>query len=121
MARTILIVEDDRALAGTLEIGLLALTGVDTVTVFDGRAAMDYLESHRPPALVLTDLDLPRVDGYALIAWVRTHPELRSLPIIAMSARDDGTGARQAGANDFLMKPFPLAAVRTRVQECMDA
>ncbi|MEO6037800.1 MAG: response regulator, partial [Saprospiraceae bacterium] len=72
MARTILIVEDDRALAGTLEIGLLALDDVDTVTVFDGREAMEYLEVNSPaPAVVLTDLDLPRVDGYQLITWMR--------------------------------------------------
>ena len=122
MARTILIVEDDRALAGTLEIGLLALDDVDTMTVFDGREAMEYLEKHTPPpAIVLTDLDLPRVDGYQLIKWMRSRPELLHVPVIAMSARHDATGVLSAGANEFLAKPFALAAVRARVQELMDA
>jgi DNA-binding response OmpR family regulator len=120
MARTILIVEDDRALAGTLEIGLLAFDDVDTVTVFDGREAMEYLETHVPaPAVVLTDLELPRVDGYQLIKWIRSRPELARVPVVAMSARHDGTEALQAGANEFLAKPFPLAAVRARVQELL--
>lgn len=121
MARNILIVEDDRALAGTLEIGLLALENVDTVTVFDGREAMEYLEAHAPPVIVLTDLDLPRVDGYQLISWMRSRPDLSKVPVIAMSARQDSAGALQAGANDFLAKPFALAAVRARVQELVNA
>ncbi|MBL8236255.1 MAG: response regulator [Bryobacterales bacterium] len=122
MARTILIVEDDRALAGTLEIGLLAFDDVDTVTVFDGREAMQYLETHTPaPALVMTDLDLPRVDGYQLIAWMRSQPELRHVPVVAMSARHDGAEALKAGANQFLAKPFALAAVRARVKELLHA
>jgi len=120
MAQTILIVEDDRALAGTLEIGLLALDDVDTVTVFDGREAMEYLEENSPaPAIVLTDLDLPRVDGYQLIAWMRKQPELAGVPVVAMSARHDSSGALKAGANDFLAKPFALAAVRAMVQELL--
>lgn len=122
MARTILIVEDDRALAGTLEIGLLAIDNVDTVTVFDGREAMEYLETHSPaPAVVLTDLDLPRVDGYQLITWMRSRPELLRVPVVAMSARHDGTEALAAGANEFLTKPFALAVVRARVQELLRA
>jgi DNA-binding response OmpR family regulator len=120
MARTILIVEDDRALAGTLEIGLLAIDDVDTVTVFDGREAMEYLETKSPPpAVVLTDLDLPRVDGSQLIAWMRSRPELSRVPVVAMSARADGREALRAGANQFLAKPFALAAVRARVQELL--
>ena len=120
MAQTILIVEDDRALAGTLEIGLLALDDVDTVTVFDGREAMEYMEENSPaPAIVLTDLDLPRVDGYQLIAWMRKQPELAGVPVVAMSARHDSSGALKAGANDFLAKPFALAAVRAMVQELL--
>jgi two-component system CheB/CheR fusion protein len=119
MARTILIVEDDRALAGTLEIGLLKFD-VETVTVFDGREAMEYLETNSPPpAIVLTDLDLPRVDGYQLISWMRSRPELLRVPVIAMSARNDAAGALKAGANEFLAKPFALAAVRERVQELL--
>lgn len=120
MARTILIVEDDRALAGTLEIGLLAIDDVDTVTVFDGREAMDYLERNAAPVAVMTDLDLPRVDGYQLIHWMRSRPELARVPVIAMSARHESAGALEAGANEFLAKPFALAAVRARVQELMD-
>jgi DNA-binding response OmpR family regulator len=122
MARKILIVEDDRALAGTLEIGLLAIENADTVTVFDGRAAMDYLQTHAPPpAVVLTDLDLPRVDGVHLIRWMRTRPELLRVPVIAMSARAEGDAAAAAGANAFVPKPFALAEVRARVQELLNA
>lgn len=119
MARTILIVEDDRALAGTLEIGLLRVPDVETVLAFDGYQAIEYLETHPAPALVVTDLDLPRLDGLHLIRWMRARPELLRIPIAAMSARGDGAAAAEAGASVFLSKPFTLADLRARAQELL--
>lgn len=121
MARTVLIVEDDRALAGTLEIALAALEGVEPVLAHDGREAISFLEnSTNPPAIVLTDLDLPRVDGYQLIRWIRERPDRFPMPVLAMSARADAGGAAEAGADEFFGKPFSLAAVRVRIQELMN-
>jgi chemosensory pili system protein ChpA (sensor histidine kinase/response regulator) len=91
-------------------------------TLHDGRQAIQFLENaHTPPAAVLTDLDLPRVDGYELIRWMRTQPGLLHTPVIAMSARRDEAGALAAGANRFLLKPYSAAEIREIVKEWMHA
>lgn len=121
MPNVILIVEDDRSLAGTIELAMMAVDSTETVAVNDGQAAMDYLRRASAPALVITDLDLPRVDGYQLIKWMRSTPALLPVPVLAMSARADAGGALQAGANRFILKPFKLAQLREQVQELLNA
>ncbi|MBM3763791.1 MAG: response regulator [Acidobacteria bacterium] len=116
---TILIVEDDRALASTLELALAPLGPI--VVTHDGAQAQAYLQSNAAPAAVLTDLDLPRVDGCQLIQWMRATPALLRVPVLAMSARNDDAGALAAGANRFIVKPFRLAQVRERLQELLNA
>lgn len=118
MPPTILIVEDDRTLASTLEIALAPLGAV--AVAHDGVKARAYLEANAPPAAVVTDLDLPRVDGCQLIVWMRATPALLRVPVLAMSARNDEAGALTAGANQFILKPFRLAQVRERLQELLN-
>jgi chemosensory pili system protein ChpA (sensor histidine kinase/response regulator) len=121
MAGTILIVEDDTELAATLEIALQRLPGVKTRTVHDGKQAMQLLESEAVlPSAVLTDLDLPRVDGFELIRWMRSQAALLHVPVIAMSARGDSREALQAGATRFLAKPYSIGKVREIVKELMN-
>jgi DNA-binding response OmpR family regulator len=119
MPHTILIVEDDRALASTLEMALAQLA--DIAVAHDGAEAQAYLEAHPAPAAVVTDLDLPRVDGCQLIVWMRATPALLRVPVLAMSARNEAAAALQAGANQFILKPFRLAQMRERLQELLHA
>ena len=118
MPPTILIVEDDRALASTLEIALAPLG--DVAVAHDGAQAQAFLETNTAPAAVITDLDLPRVDGCQLIVWMRSTPALLLVPILAMSARNEEPAALAAGANRFILKPFRLAQVRERLQELLN-
>ena len=119
MQSTILIVEDDLALASTLAIALAPLGAV--AVAHDGVQAQAYLEANAPPAAVVTDLDLPRVDGCQLIVWMRATPALLPVPVLAMSARNEAAAALQAGANQFILKPFRLEQVRERLQELLHA
>lgn len=122
MPGTILIVEDDAALAATLEIALLQVSDFEIVLLRDGRQAVHFLEeASLAPSAVFTDLDLPRLDGYELIRWMRARTALFQVPVIAMSARNDGPGALAAGANRFLGKPYPVAAVRELLKELLNA
>ena len=118
MPPTILIVEDDRALASTLELALAPFGAV--AVAHDGAQAQAYLEANAAPAAVVTDLDLPRVDGCQLIVWMRSTPSLLRVPVLAMSARNEAAGALAAGANQFILKPFRLAQVRERLQELLN-
>ena len=88
----------------------------------DGRAALDRIVAEAPD-LVLTDVMMPELDGFGLVAAVRTDPRTRSIPIILLSARA-GEEARieglRAGADEYLVKPFSarelLACVASQLQ-----
>jgi signal transduction histidine kinase len=90
--------------------------------VADGLAALEKArqmrESGNPPDLVLSDVMMPRLDGFGLLRAMRSDPALRSIPIILLSARA-GEEARiegiGAGADDYLIKPFSARELRARV------
>jgi PAS domain S-box-containing protein len=90
--------------------------------VADGGAALDRIRA-QPPDLVLTDVMMPTLDGFGLLAALRADPRTRSLPVVLLSARA-GQEARieglRAGADEYLVKPFSarelLASVASQIQ-----
>jgi signal transduction histidine kinase/DNA-binding response OmpR family regulator len=94
----------------------------DVVSVPDGQAALEAARAN-PPDLVLSDVMMPRLDGIGLLRELRADEHTRRLPVILLSARageDSSIHGLDAGADDYLMKPFTarelLARVRTHVQ-----
>ncbi len=85
--------------------------------VADGEMALEAIRRQRP-ALLLSDVMMPRLDGFELLAAVRADPALRALPVVLLSARA-GDEARmqgiQAGADDYLIKPFTARELLARV------
>ena len=82
----------------------------------DGLEALELLEQHRP-ALVLMDLDMPRLDGMATLEEIRARPATASLPVILLTARTEDEGdALDNGASDFLAKPLQPKALAARVR-----
>jgi two-component system KDP operon response regulator KdpE len=110
----VLLVEDDRELRRTLAQAL-AVEGweVGTAASLSEGAAM---ARHAAPDLVLLDLGLPDGDGATLLAeWRRQH----STPVLVISARDDPAGKialLDAGADDYLVKPFAIGELLARVR-----
>lgn len=91
-------------------------------TVSDGAAAIEAV--HRdPPDLVLSDIMMPKMDGFELLNAIRNEPSLQSIPVILLSARA-GEEARveglQAGADDYLIKPFSARELLARVKTHLD-
>jgi CheY-like chemotaxis protein len=88
--------------------------------VYDGQEALDYLSGAAPyadrhkypaPDLLLLDLKMPRLNGFDVLAWLRAHPKLRTLPVVVFSSSDheqDIEQARQLGADDYRMKPSDI-------------
>ncbi|RZL28219.1 MAG: response regulator, partial [Rubrivivax sp.] len=84
----------------------------------DGEAAYEHL-LRDPPDLLLSDVMMPKLDGFGLIARIRANDAVRQLPVILLSARA-GEEAKveglQAGANDYLVKPFAANELLARVR-----
>jgi PAS domain S-box-containing protein len=89
----------------------------DVVTAKDGEEAWELIRRD-PPDLLVSDLMMPGLDGFALLHAVRSEPRTHTLPVIFLSARA-GQEMRieglQAGADDYLVKPFTAAELRARV------
>jgi DNA-binding response OmpR family regulator len=114
IARDILIVEDDEAIATGLSLNL-RLAGHATTIARDGDEALTAIEAHDYD-LVLLDLNLPRRNGLEVLAATRESDNL--VPVIVLSARDgefDKVAALRLGADDYVTKPFALAELLARI------
>ncbi|MFL6196795.1 MAG: response regulator transcription factor [Thermoanaerobaculia bacterium] len=110
----ILVIDDDPSIRQTLSREL-ALAGYDTVAAADGIEGAFRFEAERPD-LVITDLAMPRADGYAVIAAVR---RLDATPVLVLSVRgeeEDKVRALDLGADDYVTKPFSLRELLARVR-----
>jgi two-component system KDP operon response regulator KdpE len=109
----LLVVEDDEP-TRTAVAANLAAHGYDVGQAADVATAMRHWEAARPDAIVL-DLGLPDLDGLVVIRRVRREA---STPILVLSARGqeaDKVGALEAGADDYVVKPFGMAELRARI------
>ena len=114
-AATVLVVDDNADLRSYLT-GLLAPQH-RVVTAADGREALDRVAELRPD-LVLTDVMMPRLDGFGLVRALRADQRTAGLPIIVLSARAGEEAAVEglrAGADDYLVKPFSAQELLARV------
>ncbi|MFF7395685.1 response regulator [Achromobacter sp. NPDC008082] len=86
-------------------------------TAKDGEAALAHARQHRPD-LVLSDVMMPRLDGFGLLAALRQDPALRTIPVLLLSARageEASVEGLRAGADDYLIKPFSARELLARV------
>src|SRR5258708_34063004 len=107
LLNVIRIVDDDAAIRDSLSKELRA-AGYSTTTAADGAEGMSAFQS-QVPDLVLTDLAMPRSDGFELIAGIRASSRV---PVIVLSVRGadpDKVRALHLGADDFVTKPFSMA------------
>lgn len=112
----ILVVDDDPA-ERTLLRRALELDGHRVLEAADGQEGLDLAASERPD-LVLLDLEMPRLDGYAVGRRLRSDPETRLLPILVVTALGDlpeKLRALQCGVNEVIQKPVRVAELRVRV------
>ena len=110
----LLIVEDDDLLRDALT-AQLQQAGHSTTTAADGLAARGLLESTRFDGVIL-DLGLPLLDGMDVLRWIRQR--LLALPVLVLTARDgidDRVQGLNAGADDYLTKPFIMAELQARL------
>ena len=110
MAKKILIVEDNE-LNMKLFHDLLEVHGYETLQTKDGREALRLAKRHRPD-LILMDIQLPEVSGLEVTRWIKEDAELRSIPVIAVTAfamKGDEEKIRSGGCEAYIAKPISIA------------
>ena len=122
MTKTILVVDDDPDMVEVLCEALKG-AGLATTTARDGAEALKKARSHTPD-LILLDLMLPRIDGYAVCELLRAEPTTAATPVIMLTGLP-GEFPRlagvESGATDFIQKPFETAQLIQRVQHLLNA
>ena len=114
----VLIAEDEIVSRRLLE-SALPRWGYDVITATDGEEAWALLQERDAPTIMVLDWLMPRVDGVEICRRIRAHPRLSSVYIILLTARtavEDVVQGLEAGANDYITKPFDIAELRARMQ-----
>jgi len=120
----VLIVEDSENSAAMLEIALLGIPGIAVLMAQSGFEALRILAASGDQVrAIVTDLNMPRMDGFELIRRVRGDSRIGSTPIIVVSADTDPmTPQRVAdlGVSAFFSKPYSPSQVRRKVEQILD-
>jgi two-component system chemotaxis response regulator CheY len=107
MMKTILTVDDSRTMRQMLEHALTG-AGFAVLLAEDGLNGLEVLERETPDAII-TDINMPRLDGFGFIEGVRRHEAHRAIPILVLTTESDAEKkerARRAGATGWIVKPF---------------
>lgn len=116
-----LLVVDDNAMNRDMLARRLERLGYQVALAENGREALD-LAAAEPFDLMLLDIMMPEMDGYAVLQALKAHPELRRLPVIILSALDDMESVVRGvelGADDYLPKPFDTVLLKARISACL--
>ena len=117
----VLVVDDD-ALNRRLVTATLAREGLRTTSANDGAAALAAI-GEDPPDVILLDIEMPGMDGIEVLERIKSDEKLRHLPVVMISGIDDAQSVvrcLEAGADDFLPKPFDAAILRARINAGLD-
>jgi two-component system chemotaxis response regulator CheY len=117
MTQTILTVDDSRTMRDMLRMAL-AEAGFNVLQAIDGVDGLDVLQRSTPDVIV-TDINMPKMDGFGLIEAVRKDNRYRKVPILVLTTESDAAKkqrAKEAGATGWIVKPFEptklIAAIR---------
>ena len=107
MKKKVLTVDDSRTIRNMLLV-TLNNAGFETIQAEDGVEGLEVLENANPDVIV-TDINMPRLDGFGFIEGMRADPNHRSTPVLVLTTESDAAKkqrARDAGATGWIVKPF---------------
>jgi DNA-binding response OmpR family regulator len=113
-----LVVEDDDQIAHVLRF-ILEREGFEVHLAPDGRTAQQLIGSMPPPAIAIMGVMLPHIDGFELLARLRATAGWETVPVIlltALSQEKDIVRGLEAGANEYLIRPFKPEELRARIR-----
>lgn len=115
--KSVLVVEDDQVIARLLR-AWLAQRGFDVEVRSNGREALDNINADAPPRLVFLDIVMPYADGFEVLSRMRATRNWEIVPIIMLTSKTSESNiirAFDAGANDYVTKPFKPAELMARM------
>jgi two-component system, cell cycle response regulator DivK len=121
MSKTILVVEDQEDNRQILR-DLLASAGFRMIEAWDGKQALTVARSQQPD-LILMDIQLPILDGYEATRSIKRDPELKHIPIIAVTSyalSGDETRAREAGCDAYVAKPYSTRHLLAKIGQLLE-
>jgi two-component system, chemotaxis family, chemotaxis protein CheY len=118
MGRTILAVDDSATVRKFVSVAL-TMQGFTVVTACDGMDALEKLP-HQQVDLVITDLNMPNMDGFELIKALRENPTYKGLPVVILTSLTDEVSkerGNELGVASYLVKPFSLEKIQYEVSK----
>ncbi|MEO0803174.1 MAG: response regulator [Cyanobacteria bacterium J06642_2] len=122
MNQRILIIEDELQIRQSM-VDFLTLEGYEVFDTDNGHEAIEIAKKHRPN-LILSDINMPHLDGYNVLSTLQQNPKLADIPFIFLTARVDQRDCRlgmEMGADDYITKPFTfeelMQAIKTRLRK----
>ena len=114
----ILVVDDQLTMR---EVTRLALQEMGVRNILDAENGSDAFQkaTTQPLDMIISDFNMPEMDGMGLLRAVRGHPAVRKLPFILVTGRGDNAlvvSAAQAGVNNYIVKPFTSAMLREKIE-----
>jgi CheY-like chemotaxis protein len=122
--RIVLVVEDSETGAALAEMAIAPLMGIRVVLAKSAADALGILHAGNSVEAIVTDLNMPRMDGFDLIRAIRSDRSLAEMPILVVSGdTDPSTPERVArlGANAFFAKPYSPALLRRKLEQLINA
>ena len=118
----LLIAEDDRDILKLLD-ATLTFKGYRVITAHNGKEALEVIQIKRP-AIVITDIMMPKLDGFGLVHRLRLNPETRDIPVVFITATfmtpEDKEFALDIGATRFIQKPVDLDKFLITIAELLE-
>ena len=115
-----LIVDDQLTIRALLRAGLKQLGISELLEAVDGEDALRVmLKEPEPPKLIISDFNMPNIDGLQLLRAVRAHPPLSKIAFIMLTGqadRDLVMKAKESGVNNYLIKPFSVETLRAKIE-----
>jgi two-component system chemotaxis response regulator CheY len=118
MSKTILTVDDSRTMRDMLSVALID-AGYRVVQAVDGQHGLEVLGEHAAPDAIVTDINMPKLDGFGFIEGVRKDDRFRAVPILVLTTESDAQKrdrARRAGATGWIVKPFDPAKLVAAIE-----
>lgn len=115
----VLVVDDQQTIRSLVRQGLQQIGFTEIAEAPDGEEGLRAMLCSSPPKLVISDFNMPKLDGLGLLRAIRSHDPIKSAAFIMLTGRADADlvkRAAQFGANNYLVKPFTVQTLKDKIE-----